>query len=163
MPPHDPATTQARCTTRGVLLADIQQQAFPGLNELKPRNAGEPVPITIFTGFLGAGKTTVLNHLLMGQREKKFAVIENEFGEVPIDNELLQNSALDLAEQVVVMDKGSPLDAVLVETTGMADPVPIVRTLRQTPEIARYFRLDGTITLVDTKTVLNRLAECAGG
>merc|ERR1740121_1442390 len=173
MPPHDPATTQARCTTRGVLLADIQQQAFPGLNELKPRNAGEPVPITIFTGFLGAGKTTVLNHLLMNQREKKFAVIENEFGEVPIDNELLQNSALDLAEQVVVMengcmcctvrgdllgafdsirkqmDKGSPLDAVLVETTVMADPVPIVRTLRQTPEIARHFRLDGTITLVD--------------
>lgn len=58
------------------------------------------------------------------------------------------------------MAKGSPLDAVLVETTGMADPVPIVRTLRQTPAIAKFFKLDGTVTLVDTKTILNRLSEC---
>jgi len=61
------------------------------------------------------------------------------------------------------MEKGSPIDAVLVETTGLADPVPIVRTLRQTPDIARYFQLDGTITLVDTKSILARLGECAEG
>eukprot|EP00434_Breviolum_minutum_P017407 symbB.v1.2.015368.t1/scaffold1145.1/size135521/5 len=59
------------------------------------------------------------------------------------------------------METGSALDAVLVETTGMADPVPIVRTLRQTPDIAKYFQLDGTITLVDCKTILDRLGECA--
>jgi G3E family GTPase len=91
---------------------------------------------------------------------------------------------MDLAEQVVVMENGcmcctlrgdllgafdairrqmesgSPLDAVLVETTGMADPLPIVRTIRNTPDIARHFHMDGTITLVDCKTVLNRLGEC---
>mmetsp|Transcript_100984 Transcript_100984/g.290496 ORF Transcript_100984/g.290496 Transcript_100984/m.290496 type:complete len:801 (+) Transcript_100984:99-2501(+) len=187
--PHEPVTSHFASGDRVLIIGDIRHDKWPSVDDIvtKPRASGEPVPITIFTGFLGAGKTTVLNHLLLNQRDKKFAVIENEFGEVPIDNELLQNSALDLAEQVVVMengcmcctvrgdllgafdairkqmDKGSPLDAVLVETTGMADPVPIVRTLRQTPDIARYFRLDGTITLVDTKSILNRLSECEGG
>jgi len=186
-PPHEQATSQFSHGDRVLILGDVRTSPWPVAGDLaaRPRKAGEPVPVTIFTGFLGAGKTTVLNHLLLGQRDKKFAVIENEFGEVPIDNELLQNSAFDLAEQVVVMengcmcctvrgdllgafdairkqmDTGSPLDAVLVETTGMADPVPIVRTLRTTPDIARYFRLDGTITLVDTKTILARLSECA--
>jgi Ni2+-binding GTPase involved in maturation of urease and hydrogenase len=61
------------------------------------------VPVTILTGFLGSGKTTVLNHLLHEQRERRIAVIENEFGEVPIDNELLSDK-MELAEQIVVMD-----------------------------------------------------------
>jgi CobW/HypB/UreG, nucleotide-binding domain len=67
--------------------------------------AGVPllVPVTILTGFLGSGKTTVLNHLLHEQRERRIAVIENEFGEVPIDNELLSDK-MELAEQIVVMD-----------------------------------------------------------
>lgn len=191
LPPHEQAVSCFNDGDRAIVVGDAQPTPYPSppgaldLGRLRPK--GEPVPVTIFTGFLGSGKTTVLNHLLMGQRDKKFAVIENEFGEVPIDNELLQNSAMDMAEQVVVMENGcmcctvrgdllgafdairrqmetgSPLDAVLVETTGMADPVPIVRTLRQTPDIARYFRLDGTITLVDTKTIRDRLAEFEGG
>mmetsp|Transcript_55034 Transcript_55034/g.141672 ORF Transcript_55034/g.141672 Transcript_55034/m.141672 type:complete len:799 (-) Transcript_55034:367-2763(-) len=188
-PPHEQAVQHFRGGDKVQVLADVRAAPWPEapVTNGKPRPVGAPVPITIFTGFLGAGKTTVLNHLLRDQRKKKFAVIENEFGAVPIDNELLQNSAMDLAEQVVVMEngcmcctvrgdllgafdqirqqmeKGSPLDAVLVETTGLADPVPIVRTLRQTPDIARYFQLDGTITLVDTKSILNRLSECAEG
>ncbi|CAM9366685.1 unnamed protein product [Ectocarpus sp. 12 AP-2014] len=129
------------------------------------------VPVTILTGFLGSGKTTMLNHLLHVQREKRIAVIENEFGEVPIDGDLLADGdGLSAAEQVVVLDNGCmcctvrgdllgafssvlakmeeakargegggggsvrALDSVLVETTGMADPVPIVRTLLQVNE-----------------------------
>jgi len=121
------------------------------------KRADGKIPITVLTGFLGSGKTTLLNHLLHTQREQKIAVIENEFGEVPIDNELLAASKHAAAEQVIVMDNGcmccsvrgdilgafasilaaveagKPIDAVLIETTGMADPVPIVRTLLQTP------------------------------
>lgn len=185
-PPHEQASSHFKSGDKVVILADVQENPWPTVEAaIKPRVATDPVPITIFTGFLGAGKTTVLNHLLLHQRDKRFAVVENEFGAVPIDNELLQNQALGMAEQVVVMEngcmcctirgdllgafdsirmqmeKGSPLDAVLVETTGMADPVPIVRTLRQTPAIAKYFKLDGTITLVDSKTILDRLGECA--
>lgn len=187
LPPHEQASCHFSDGDRALILGDLQSQPFPALAAATTRPAGSPVPITIFTGFLGSGKTTVLNHLLSGQRDKKFAVIENEFGEVPIDNELLQTSAMGLAEQVVVMENGcmcctvrgdllgafdairqqmetgSPLDAVLVETTGMADPVPIVRTLRQTPDIAKYFQLDGTITLVDCRTILDRLGEVADG
>ncbi|CAN0288467.1 unnamed protein product [Ascophyllum nodosum] len=150
----------------------------------------QKVPVTILTGFLGAGKTSLLNHLLHTQREKRIAVIENEFGAVPIDAELLADGdGLSAAEQVVVLDNGcmccsvrgdllgafasvsskleeakargdrgnKVLDSVLVETTGMADPVPIVRTLLQTPAIANYFALDGVVTLVDAKNLLERL------
>ncbi|CAJ1336630.1 unnamed protein product [Effrenium voratum] len=182
--PHEQAADHFADGDEVTILGDLAPKPFVPRPPMS-RGAGSPVPVTIFTGFLGAGKTTVLNHLLAGQRDKKFAVIENEFGAVPIDNELLAASAMDLAEQVVVMengcmcctvrgdllgafdairkqmDTGKPLDAVLVETTGMADPVPIVRTLRQTPDIAKYFQLDGTITLVDSKTILDRLGECS--
>lgn len=184
-PPHEQVSQHFDEGDQVMILGDISSSPFAERPLPVPRTPDAPVPVTIFTGFLGAGKTTVLNHLLAGQRDKKFAVIENEFGAVPIDNELLANSSMGLAEQVVVMENGcmcctvrgdllgafdairqqmqtgSPLDAVLVETTGMADPVPIVRTLRQTPDIAKYFQLDGTITLVDCKTILDRLGECA--
>ncbi|CAB1108097.1 unnamed protein product [Ectocarpus sp. CCAP 1310/34] len=157
------------------------------------------VPVTILTGFLGSGKTTMLNHLLHVQREKRIAVIENEFGEVPIDGDLLADGdGLSAAEQVVVLDNGCmcctvrgdllgafssvlakmeeakagaegggggsgrALDSVLVETTGMADPVPIVRTLLQTPAISNSFALEGVVTLVDAKNILPRLQEGEG-
>lgn len=184
VPPHEEVASHFEEGDQVTILGDLAPRPFAVRPPPAPRSPDKPVPVTIFTGFLGAGKTTVLNHLLAGQRDKKFAVIENEFGAVPIDNELLVNSSMGLAEQVVVMENGcmcctvrgdllgafdairqqmatgSPLDAVLVETTGMADPVPIVRTLRQTPDIAKYFQLDGTITLVDCKTILDRLGEC---
>ena len=104
------------------------------------------VPVTILTGFLGSGKTTLLNHILHTQQDSRVAVIENEFGEVPIDDDLI-SSKLAAAEDVVVMDNGcmccsvrgdilgaftsilgkvdagSGLDSIIIETTGMADPV----------------------------------------
>merc|ERR1719171_660489 len=110
----------------------------------------EKLPVLILTGFLGAGKTTLLNYILQEQQEKKIAIIENEFGEVSIDDALLKQDKMALAEKVVVMDngcmcctirgdlinglkgiiaditKGNSIDAIMIETTGMADPVPIV-------------------------------------
>ncbi|CAM9935485.1 unnamed protein product, partial [Ectocarpus sp. 4 AP-2014] len=161
-----------------VLVGDVERAAVrrsapPGgkpAEAVSSAASSHKVPVTILTGFLGSGKTTMLNHLLHVQREKRIAVIENEFGEVPIDGDLLADGdGLSAAEQVVVLDNGCmcctvrgdllgafssvlakmeeakgsgegggggdgsgrALDSVLVETTGMADPVPIVRTLLQ--------------------------------
>uniref|UniRef100_A0A0G4FCK2 CobW C-terminal domain-containing protein n=1 Tax=Chromera velia CCMP2878 TaxID=1169474 RepID=A0A0G4FCK2_9ALVE len=144
------------------------------------------IPVTILTGFLGSGKTTTLNHLLHVQRDKRVAVIENEFGAVPIDNDLL-TTKLSSAEQVVVMDNGCmcctmrgdllgafeavmqtakgstegelALDSVVIETTGMADPMPIVRTFMQSAAICEKFRLEGVVTLVDCRNIRHRLLE----
>mmetsp|Transcript_103986 Transcript_103986/g.293279 ORF Transcript_103986/g.293279 Transcript_103986/m.293279 type:complete len:517 (-) Transcript_103986:140-1690(-) len=141
------------------------------------------LPVTILTGFLGSGKTTLLNYILQEQKEKKIAVIENEFGEVSIDDALLKQDKLALAEKVVVMDngcmcctvrgdllsglreilnevhKGSKLDAILIETTGMADPVPIVRTFMTSQEVSGELRLDGVVTVADAKHIIGRLDD----
>ncbi len=167
-----------------VLLGDEIEftEAVPANTEVNGSILGKrKLPVTILTGHLGAGKTTVLNHLLHHQREKRIAVIENEFGEISLDNEFLAAN-LSAAESIVVLDNGCmcctvrgdllgaftsvldkmdpdrPLDSVLVETTGMADPVPIVRTFLQTPVINANFELDGVVSLVDAKNVGSRLS-----
>jgi len=141
------------------------------------------LPVTILTGFLGSGKTTLLNYILQEQREKKIAVIENEFGEISIDDALLQQNKLALAEKVIVMDngcmcctvrgdlqqgleqiqaevkKGNRIDQIIIETTGMADPVPIVRTFMTNPAITKNMRLDGVITVADAKHIIGRLDD----
>lgn len=140
-------------------------------------------PVTILTGFLGAGKTTLLNYILQEQREKKIAIIENEFGEVSIDDALLKEQKLSMAEQVIVMDngcmcctirgdlekglkqildsmhKGKPIDAIMIETTGMADPVPIIRTFMSNPELTQELRLDGVLCVADCKHLPARLDD----
>lgn len=143
-------------------------------------------PVTILTGFLGAGKTTMLNYILKEQRDKKIAIIENEFGEISIDDDLLKDAGSnkqELAEKIVVMDNGcicctirgdleaalmemvkeikagTKLDAILIETTGMADPVPIVRTFMSCPDVTEMLRLDGVLTVADAKHLRDRLAE----
>eukprot|EP00931_Biecheleriopsis_adriatica_P029317 TRINITY_DN17416_c0_g1_i1.p1 TRINITY_DN17416_c0_g1~~TRINITY_DN17416_c0_g1_i1.p1 ORF type:complete len:546 (+),score=97.25 TRINITY_DN17416_c0_g1_i1:52-1689(+) len=139
------------------------------------------LPVVMLTGFLGAGKTTLLNYILSRQREKRVAVLENEFGEIAIDQELI-NQKFELAEQVVVMDngcmccavrsdliealgaiqkkivQGHPLDLILVETSGMADPVPIVKSFKESAWITERMRYDGCITVVDAKNCSARLA-----
>jgi len=142
------------------------------------------VPCSILTGFLGSGKTTLLNHILNSQHGKRIAVIENEFGEVGIDDKLVQGGSMAAEENIVEMNngcicctvrgdliaglkkifkaaksKGRPLDGVLIETTGLADPAPVAQTFFADDFIQQHFSIDGIITLVDAKHVIQHLDE----
>jgi G3E family GTPase len=136
-------------------------------------NTQEMVPVTILTGFLGSGKTTLLNRILKEQHGQRIAVIENEFGEAGIDNELLVQ---DRGEQIVEMNNGCicctvrgdlvrilgelqskrdgkqlDFERVIIETTGMADPGPVAQTFFMDEAIGNYYLLDSIVTLVDAK------------
>ena len=141
------------------------------------------IPVTLLTGFLGAGKTTLLNTLLCAKDGPKIAVIVNEFGEAGLDHDLI--TAID--EEVVLMQSGClccslrgdlartlqdlqdcknsgriTFDRIVIETTGLADPAPILQTLLVDPALARAFRMDGIVTVADTAAgpdTLNRQFE----
>ena len=131
----------------------------------------QKVPVTILTGFLGAGKTTLLGRILKERHGERIAVIENEFGEEGIDNELLFTGG---AEQIVEMTNGcicctvrgdlvrllgelharrerdpGAFSRVIIETTGLADPAPVAQTFFIDEEIAAHYRLDAVITVID--------------
>jgi G3E family GTPase len=145
---------------------------------IQKRNPGDPVPVTILTGFLGAGKTTLLNHLLSSTEHKmKFAVIENEFGDVGIDENILVESSEEQVIEIMngcicctvrgdltkvldkLYDRVKDMDGVIIETTGLADPAPVAQTFFVDDSVAGRYKLDGIITVVDAKHVVQHIEE----
>jgi G3E family GTPase len=140
----------------------------------------ERVPVTVLTGFLGSGKTTLLNRILSENHGKRIAVIENEFGEIGIDQALVINTDEEVFEmnngcicctvrgdliRILgnLMKRRDKFDHILVETTGMADPGPVAQTFFVDAELRELFKLDGIVTLVDAKHVslhLDESSEC---
>jgi G3E family GTPase len=146
-----------------------------------PAPADLRTPVTVLTGYLGAGKTTLLNRILSEDHGKRYAVIVNEFGEIGIDNDLV----VDTDEEVFEMNNGcvcctvrgdlirileglmrrqkaagkAAFDAIVVETTGLADPGPVAQTFFMDDEVRAKTRLDSVTTVVDAKHVLARLAD----
>ncbi|MDC0138699.1 GTP-binding protein [Planktomarina temperata] len=134
------------------------------------------VPVTVVTGYLGAGKTTLLNYILKGDHGRKFAVIVNEFGDVGIDSDLIETGEEELIELssgclccVVRGDlirtlrsllKGNKaLDGILIETTGVANPSPVIQTFSVDQLIAGLARLDAVVTVVDAVHIAARLED----
>ena len=134
------------------------------------------VPVTILTGFLGSGKTTLLNRILSEEHGKRIAVIENEYGEVGIDQALVINADEEIFEmsngcicctvrgdliRVLgnLMKRRDKFDYVLVETTGLADPGPVAQTFFMDDEIREEFTLDGIVTLVDAAHIGQQLGR----
>ena len=136
-------------------------------------------PVTILTGFLGAGKTTLLNHILSNQDGLKTAVLVNEFGEIGIDNDLVVSTSADMVElsngcicctingellEAVerILKRPEPLEYLVVETTGLADPLPVAMTFLGS-ELRDQTRLDSIITLIDAENCNARVIESEVG
>ncbi|KAK9102817.1 hypothetical protein Sjap_020071 [Stephania japonica] len=145
-----------------------------------PPDADARAPATVITGFLGSGKTTLLNHILTSQHGKRIAVIENEFGEVDIDTSLVANHS-SVSEDIVMVNNGclcctvrgdlvkmllklakkkrDKFDHIVIETTGLANPGPVIETFYTDELVSEYVKLDGVVTLVDCKHAMQHLNE----
>jgi G3E family GTPase len=138
--------------------------------------APDKIPVTVLTGYLGAGKTTLLNRILSEQHGQKYAVIVNEFGEIGIDNDLI----VGVDEEIFEMNNGcicctvrgdliriiqglmrrkGKFDAIIVETTGLADPAPVAQTFFVDEEIGRKAKLDAVVTVADARWLKDRLRD----
>ena len=145
-------------------MRDGQQSAVP------------KIPVTVLTGYLGAGKTTLLNRILTEPHGKKFAVIVNEFGEVGIDNDLVVGADEEVFEmnngcicctvrgdliRIIegLMKRRGAFDAIIVETTGLADPAPVAQTFFVDEDVMAKSRLDAVVTVADAKWLAARLKD----
>ncbi len=138
--------------------------------------AADKIPVTVLTGYLGAGKTTLLNRILSEPHGKRYAVVVNEFGEIGIDNELV----IGADEEVFEMNNGcicctvrgdliriieglmrrkGRFDAIIVETTGLADPAPVAQTFFVDEDVQKNARLDAVVTVADAKWLAARLRD----
>src|SRR6188508_328792 len=136
----------------------------------------DKVPVTVLTGYLGAGKTTLLNRILSEPHGQKFAVIVNEFGEIGIDNDLIVGADEEVFEMnngcicctvrgdlVRIIDglmrRKGKFDAIIVETTGLADPAPVAQTFFMDEQVGAKTKLDAVVTVADAKWLKNRLKD----
>ena len=136
----------------------------------------QKIPVTVLTGYLGAGKTTLLNRILSENHGKKYAVIVNEFGEIGIDNDLIIGADEEVFEMnngcvcctvrgdlVRILDglmkRKGKFDAIIVETTGLADPAPVAQTFFVDEDVQRNARLDAVVTVADAKWLSDRLKD----
>jgi G3E family GTPase len=134
------------------------------------------IPVTVLTGYLGAGKTTLLNRILSESHGRRYAVIVNEFGEIGIDNDLIVESDEEIYEmnngcvcctvrgdliRVVegLMRRPGRFDAIVVETTGLADPAPVAQTFFMDEDVRSKTRLDAVVAMVDAKHLPLRLKD----
>jgi G3E family GTPase len=136
----------------------------------------DKIPVTVLTGYLGAGKTTLLNRILSEPHGKKYAVIVNEFGEIGIDNDLVVGADEEVFEMnngcicctvrgdlVRIIDglmrRKGKFDAIIVETTGLADPAPVAQTFFMDDNVGRKAKLDAVVTVADAKWLQERLKD----
>jgi G3E family GTPase len=147
-------------------------------NQLSPTHAAahDKIPVTVLTGYLGAGKTTLLNRILSEPHGRRYAVIVNEFGEIGIDNELVVGADEEVFEmnngcicctvrgdliRIIegLMKRKGTFDAIIVETTGLADPAPVAQTFFVDPDVRTLARLDAVVTVADAKWLAARLRD----
>jgi G3E family GTPase len=136
----------------------------------------DKIPVTVLTGYLGAGKTTLLNRILSEPHGKRYAVIVNEFGEIGIDNDLVVGADEEVFEmnngcicctvrgdliRVIdgLMRRRGKFDAIIIETTGLADPAPVAQTFFVDQEVGRKTKLDAVVTVADAKWLRDRLRD----
>jgi G3E family GTPase len=138
--------------------------------------AKDKIPVTVLTGYLGAGKTTLLNRILSEPHGKRYAVIVNEFGEIGIDNDLIVGADEEVFEmnngcicctvrgdliRIIdgLMRRKGKFDAIIVETTGLADPAPVAQTFFVDENVGKNARLDAVVTVADAKWLRDRLRD----
>ncbi len=148
--------------------------AAPATHQVEPMS--EKIPVTVLTGYLGAGKTTLLNRILTEDHGKKFAVIVNEFGEAGIDGDLVVGADEEIFEMnngcicctvrgdlIRILDglmkRKGKFDAIIVETTGLADPAPVAQTFFVDQDVGDATKLDAVVTVTDAKWLLERLKD----
>ncbi|WP_438276164.1 CobW family GTP-binding protein [Nitrobacter sp.] len=136
----------------------------------------DKIPVTVLTGYLGAGKTTLLNRILSEEHGRKYAVIVNEFGEIGIDNDLVVGADEEVFEMnngcicctvrgdlmrilADLMKKNGKFDAIIVETTGLADPAPVAQTFFVDENVGSKTKLDAVVTVTDAKWLNDRLKD----
>ncbi|GJE62356.1 CobW family GTP-binding protein [Methylobacterium trifolii] len=139
-------------------------------------SASDKIPVTVLTGYLGAGKTTLLNRILTENHGRRYAVIVNEFGEIGIDNDLVVGADEEVFEMnngcvcctvrgdlIRIMDglvkRRGKFDAIIVETTGLADPAPVAQTFFVDQDVGEAARLDAVVTVADARWLPDRLKD----